>query len=141
MILQKVLLAYDGSADSQKASEWLLNFAKQVPVETVVVNVFDSEFENDADSWAKIQDVIEAYRQRMEDALAKVANTFSDNGLPATTAILEGHPASKIIQYAVRESCGSDRMRYAGPGRFRITAAWQRGPPIGDSFICAGPWL
>ncbi|MDR3564328.1 MAG: universal stress protein [Negativicutes bacterium] len=112
MVFKKVLLAYDESADSQKASEWLLNFAKQIPVETVVANVFDSIFENDADSWAKIQDAVEAYRQKMEDALTTVANTFSANGLKATTVILEGHPAFQIIQYAVGEHvdlivCGS----------------------------------
>ncbi|MBP1763637.1 MAG: UspA protein [Firmicutes bacterium] len=103
MALKKVLLAYDGSEDSQKASEWLLNFAKQTPVETVVVNVFDAAFANDADFWAKIQDAIEEYRQRMEDILTTVADTFSANGLTATTAILEGHVASEIIYYAVKE--------------------------------------
>jgi nucleotide-binding universal stress UspA family protein len=103
MALKKVLLAYDGSEDSQKAAEWLLNFAKQTPVETVVVNVFDSAFANDADFWAKIQDAIEEYRQRMEDILTTVADAFSANGLTAATVILEGHVASAIIQYAVRE--------------------------------------
>ncbi|MBP2667457.1 MAG: UspA protein [Firmicutes bacterium] len=103
MALKKVLLAYDGSADSQKASEWLLDFAKQTPVETVVVNVFDSAFANDADFWAKIQDAIEEYRQRMEDVLTTVADTFSANGLTAATVILEGNVASEIIYYAVKE--------------------------------------
>ncbi len=103
-MVKKVLLAYDGSADSRKAAEWLLDFAKQLSIETVIVNVFDSEFENDADFWAKIQSAIEAYRQKTEDALATVARTFSQNGFPAKTVILEGQVSVEIIRYAAREN-------------------------------------
>jgi len=99
MGLSKVLLAYDGSENSQKALEWLLNFAQQTTVQTIIIKVL--EFPVDLDS--VMEAGAKSLRKSLMDQLEKVAGTFTEKGLSAKKIVLEGEPASQLIQYAKKE--------------------------------------
>ena len=115
MALKKVLLAFDGSEDSKKALRWLLDFAKQTPVEIVVVSAIELIFPGDYDFAVGVLAAAETLRKNTKDDLLNAAKVFSDNNLLVSTVILEGNPASEIIQYASKEQvdliiCGTRGM-------------------------------
>jgi nucleotide-binding universal stress UspA family protein len=99
MALTKVLLAYDGSEYSQKALEWLMCFAGQTAILTVIVKVFDLPADWDSGMGAGVKSI----RKNLKDQLEKIAFTFTEKGLSAKTTVLEGDPASQLIQYAKKE--------------------------------------
>jgi len=99
MALTKVLLAYDGSENSQKALEWVLNFGQQTSILTVIVKVF--ELPDDMETG--MEGSIKSIHKGLKEQLEKLALIFIEKGLSAKTVILEGDPAAKLIQYAERE--------------------------------------
>lgn len=108
MALTKVFLAYDGSEESQKVLEWLLNCAQQMTILTVIVGVIELPYDLGIELEAEINFV----RKNQKDRLKKVVLTFAEKGLLTTTTFLEGDPASQLIQYTAKERvdmiiCGS----------------------------------
>ena len=114
MALTKVLLAYDGSEQSQKALEWLQNFAQQTTILTVIVRVLELPYDFEIVTEAEVN----AIRKSRKELLEKVALTFTEKGLSAKTTVLEGDPASQLIQYAAEEGADLIICGYRGLGGF-----------------------
>lgn len=99
MALTKVLLAYDGSENSQKALEWLLDYVPQTTILTVIVKVL--ELPNLLGDGMMV--AVKALRKNLKEQLATAAQVFTERGLSAKPVVLEGDPASQLIQYAEKE--------------------------------------
>ena len=93
MALKKVLLAYDGSSNSEQDVEWGLDFVRHTPIETVIVKVIEFQSESEFAPGA----------QNSKTILAKIAQAFSDRDVSATTTIITGDPASSLRRYAEKE--------------------------------------
>ncbi len=111
--MKKVLLAYDGSAGSGKALAWLADFAKQTPLEIVVVNVFHFPDTQWSDYLATgTQRALDILVRRAEAVLEEAEKLFTERGVAVKTIFLDGAPAVEIIRYSSAESidlivCGS----------------------------------
>ena len=111
MALKKVLLAYDGSENSRKALEWLLNFAPQTTILTVIVKVL--EFPGYIESG--LDEVVKLMRENQEEQMEKLTEVFTQKELAAKTIVLDGDPAARLIEYATKERvdlviCGTRGM-------------------------------
>jgi nucleotide-binding universal stress UspA family protein len=103
LVLKKVLFAFDGSKDSEKALTWLVDFAKQTPVKIVMLGVVENLPDGSYEFVTTFHAAAEALRQQTEDNLKKAAKFFSDHSITVTTVIREGNPASEILDYASKE--------------------------------------
>lgn len=99
MALTKVILAYDGSEYSQKALEWLMNFAEQTTILTVIVKVLELPYDLESGMEAGVKSI----RKGLKEQLEKVVFAFTEKGISAKAILLEGEAASQLIKYAKKE--------------------------------------
>ena len=99
MTLTKILLAYDGSEHSQKALEWLQKFAEPTTILIVIATVL--EFPADLEIGMGI--AVKSIRKSLKARLGNIEQVLIESGLSAKTIVLQGDPASQLIQCAAKE--------------------------------------
>jgi nucleotide-binding universal stress UspA family protein len=99
-MLQKILLAFDGSEDSMKAADYALQLAKINNAQIEIVYVRESVTSY---SSRVVYDAVEMEKELIEDAeeiIAKGAAKFQDADVMYTTKIITGDPADAICEEA-----------------------------------------
>jgi nucleotide-binding universal stress UspA family protein len=99
-MLQKILLAFDGSKDSMKAADYALKIAKANNAQIEIVFVRESVTSH---SSRVIYDTAEMEKELIENAekiIAQGVAKFKDSGVMYTTKILTGDPAEAICDEA-----------------------------------------
>lgn len=117
MDMEKILLAYDGSAGSQKALVWAVDLAVRLGSAVVAVSVvkppeFSSSID-EVDEW--YADGEKQYRPLLQEAAAY----GEERGISLQTEMLKGHPAESLMRYAL--DCKADLivMGTRGMGGFK----------------------
>lgn len=99
---KKIVVAYDGSADSKKAVEMAVDLAKNMPAKVVIVSAYDVPTalidEGRYTVFAK------DFEAACEEKLAEVQKHCAERGVNADTFVLQGNPADEIIKYAQEEA-------------------------------------
>lgn len=102
-MIQRILLAYDGSEASAKASDLALDLARRYGARMTVLSVArPPEFGDDVETEAVIENS-RAYHQRVLDGLRARA---AASGVEAAFVVEVGHPTEQII--AAAERTGAD---------------------------------
>ena len=101
MDIKKLVIAYDGSAGSQKALAWGVDLAAKLNSDVVVVSVVKPpEFSSSID---EVDEFYADGERHVRPLLEKAAAYGETRGVSLRTEILKGHPAESIVRY------GADR--------------------------------
>ena len=96
-MLEKVLLATDGSNHSIKAAAAALEFAQKNSAAVEIIYVFPIIFHNPTEEYPMPQTNLKELAQKV---IEKTAVEFIEKGVPFTTRIENGEPAEKICAAA-----------------------------------------
>jgi nucleotide-binding universal stress UspA family protein len=115
-MINKILVAIDGSKESKKALKYSLELAKKFSAKIVMITViepvtfpilFYPEVEVPAVPTETLynysNELKENHQKMLNDALKKIKKFNSD--LKVTTKLVEGRPSDKIIEECNKEKC------------------------------------
>ena len=106
--IQKILVAYDGSAQSKEALDWAIDLSLMTKAQVMVVKVIEMMslremtdlYEGGAHAdllVAKIEEIQKADQKLLEEAINAVGQR---KGVAITTALLHGNVAAAIIEFS-----------------------------------------
>jgi nucleotide-binding universal stress UspA family protein len=98
-MIKKILVAYDGSAESHAAFLFGLDMAKKFEAELEVLSVV-RVLEPPED--VETRDNLERGREHYEKFFKHLRQEAKEQGLPIQTEVAIGHPAEQIIYWAER---------------------------------------
>nr|WP_245605557.1 universal stress protein [Thermicanus aegyptius] len=124
-LFKKILVAYDGSGPSKKALDVALGLVKEEPgTELYLVHIVKYE-PVPANVYGELAVAIsqtnfqEAARKHGEEILQEAIDIASKEGLHGHSALIEGDPASSIIEYANEKKVDLIVMGNRGLSPFR----------------------
>lgn len=97
MDVKSILVAYDGSRQSQKALDWALGIAAKTNAKVTTVTVIKPP---DFSPTGEVNEFMYDAEKYYQPLLDKVKKTGRDNGREINTVLLRGHPAESIVKYA-----------------------------------------
>lgn len=104
MALDKILVAYDGSAGSKKALSWALDLAGKLAIQTILAAVVTEPLgwsqETEPDILVKASEV---QRQQLAKLLQEATFQFEQKGFPVASTLVSGSPGDELIECAKRE--------------------------------------
>jgi nucleotide-binding universal stress UspA family protein len=96
-MMQKIIIAYDGSAPAKKAFEYAVNLAEKFSaVLTVLSIVRIPEVPDDVETEAIIEGATDSYLREFEPLKSRVAK----QNIPINFEVRVGHPADQIVSFA-----------------------------------------
>jgi nucleotide-binding universal stress UspA family protein len=96
-MINRILVAYDGSDPAKKAHDFALDFAQKCRAEVWVLSVArPPDFAEDVETEA----IIENSRKHHHRLLAQLKQQSAGTGLPVHFEVAVGHPAEQIIHHA-----------------------------------------
>ena len=106
--IRKILVAYDGSAQSKEALDWAIDLSLMTKAQVMVVKVIEMMslremtdlYEGGAHAdllVAKIEEIQKADQKLLEEAIYAVGKR---KGVAITTALLHGNVAAAIIEFS-----------------------------------------
>ena len=105
--MRKIVVAFDGSTQSQKALDWAIDLSLLAKAQVIVVKVTEmmdlSEMSALYESGAtealvgQIEELLEADRKLMQETIVAIGER---RGVVLTTALLHGNVAAAIIDFA-----------------------------------------
>lgn len=102
-MIQKILIAYDGSDSAETAFDFALDLAGKYSAELHVLAVVrPPDFDAEVETEAVIENSLRHFNQLLQPLKAKV------EGLKAHFEVMVGHPAERIVLYA--EDRGIDHI-------------------------------
>lgn len=117
MEIKKIVVAYDGSAESERALNWAIDLAGKLRSDIVVVSVVKPpEF---SPTISEIEEFYEDGEKHFRPLLNKVEETVNSLNITLRTEILRGHPAESIVRYAFDRRADLVVMGTRGTGGFK----------------------
>lgn len=105
--MRKIVVAFDGSTQSQKALDWAIDLSLLAKAQVIVVKVTEmmdlSEMSELYEAGAtealvkEIEELLEADRKLMQETIVAIGER---RGVVLTTALLHGNVAAAIIDFA-----------------------------------------
>ena len=106
--IKKILVAYDGSAQSKEALDWAIDLSLMTKAQVMVVKVIEMMslremtdlYEGGAHAdllVSKIEEIQKADQKLLEEAITAVGQR---KGVAITTALLHGNVAAAIIEFS-----------------------------------------
>lgn len=100
MSIKKIVLAFDSSADSEKALQWTISFAKVNKAEVHIANVIESIYTASFEEAFNLTEINELSKNDIIGKTAKAEAIYKEHNIVSKVIILEGQPAEQIINYA-----------------------------------------
>lgn len=101
-MFKRILVAYDGSQHAKRALDVAADLAKKYGAKLYVVEVVDTATILGFAVGPVPPDLIDSMRERAKADLADAKAKAEAQGVAAETALLEGDPASSVIEYSER---------------------------------------
>lgn len=115
----KILVPVDGSDNSYKALEAALILSEKLGSNISVVNVMEQVPITHIESEKLLSELLEAYKKENQDILLKCTEIANQKGLTIKTFLLQGNPASAILDYNKKEKFDLVIMGSRGLGKFK----------------------
>lgn len=96
-MIAKILVAYDGSPQSQKAFDFGLNMATQYSASMTVISIARPP---EPPVMVELQAVLENTTEYFESHFAKMKDRADTEGIQVNFKVLVGHPAEQIVRQA-----------------------------------------
>ena len=115
---KKIVVAYDGSPDSEKALTLAATLAKALFANVVLVSVVDLTHQMN-DEVGNVEAALAVFRRGREHALEVGKAHAEALGVTANGVVLEGNPPEEIIKYAHEEKARMIVVGTRGRGGFQ----------------------
>ncbi|MGB8767803.1 MAG: universal stress protein [Nitrososphaeraceae archaeon] len=115
----KILVPVDGSDNSYKALEAALVLSEKLGSNISVVNVMEQVPITHIESEKLLSELLEAYKKENQEILSKCSDIARQKGITIKTLLLQGNPASVILDYCKKENFDLVIMGSRGMGKFK----------------------
>jgi len=117
-MIKKILVAFDGSQQAEKAFDYALEFARLCPVAAPEITVISVAQPPEPIDIVEMDAVIDNATQHYEELFKKLREKAQENSIEIRTYVAVGHPADQIMKYAVDNK--SDIVIMGQRGKSRI---------------------
>lgn len=114
-----VLVPVDGSDNSYRALDAALLLSEKLGSNITVLNVMEQVPITRIESEKLLSELLEAYKEENQEILSKCSKIATEKGLSIKTLLLQGNPASIILDYSKEEKFDLVIMGSRGMGKFK----------------------
>ena len=114
-----ILVPVDGSDNSYRALDAALLFSEKLGSNITAVHVMEQVPITHIGSEKLLSEFLEAYKKENQDILSKCSEIATQKGLTIKTLLLQGNPASVILDYSKQEKFDLLIMGSRGIGKFK----------------------
>lgn len=114
-----VLVPVDGSDNSYRALDAALLLSEKLGSNITVLNVMEQVPITHVESEKLLGELLEAYKKENQEILSKCSKIATEKGLSIKTRLLQGNPASVILDYSKKEKVDLVVMGSRGMGKFK----------------------
>ncbi|HEY7227509.1 MAG TPA: universal stress protein [Nitrososphaeraceae archaeon] len=114
-----ILVPVDGSDNSYRALDAALLLSEKLGSNVTVIHVMEEVPITHIGSEKLLKEFLEAYRKENQDILSKCSEIATQKGLTINTFLLEGNPASAILNFSKKEKFDLVIMGRRGLGKFK----------------------
>lgn len=114
-----ILVPVDGSDNSYRALDAALLLSEKLGSNISVVHVMEQVPITHIGSEKLLSEFLEAYKKENQDILSKCSEIATQKGLTIKTLLLQGNPASVILDYSKQEKFDLLIMGSRGMGKFK----------------------
>jgi nucleotide-binding universal stress UspA family protein len=118
-VFTSILVPIDGSDNSYRALDSALLLSEKLGTNITVVNVLEQVPITHIESEKLLSELLEAYRKENQEILSKCSKIATEKGLSIKTILLQGNPASIILDYRKKEKFDLLIMGSRGLGKFK----------------------
>jgi nucleotide-binding universal stress UspA family protein len=118
-LFTNILVPVDGSDNSYRALDAALILSEKLGSSITVIHVMEQFPITHIGSEKLLSEVLEAYKKENQDILSKCTEIAIQKGLTIKTLLLEGNPASLILDYSKKEKFDLLIMGSRGLGKFK----------------------
>ncbi len=114
-----ILVPVDGSDNSYRALDTALLLSEKLGSNITVIHVMEEVPITHIGSEKMLNELLEAYKKENQDILLKCSEIANQKGLTVKTFLIEGNPASAILDYNKKEKFDLVIMGSRGLGKFK----------------------
>lgn len=114
-----ILVPVDGSDNSYRALDAALLFSEKLGSNITAVHIMEQVPITHIGSEKLLSEFLEAYKKENQDILSKCSEIATQKGLTIKTLLLQGNPASVILDYSKQEKFDLLIMGSRGMGKFK----------------------
>jgi nucleotide-binding universal stress UspA family protein len=118
-LFTNLLVPVDGSDNSYRALDAALVLSEKLGSNITVIHVMEEIPITHIGSEKLLNELLEAYKKENQDILLKCSEIASEKGLTINTFLLQGNPASVILDYSKKEKFDIVIMGSRGIGKFK----------------------
>lgn len=123
-MLKRILVAFDGSEQSRKAFDFVLEFSRYCAGASLDITVLSVAQPPEPIDIVEMDAIIESATQHYEELFIGLREKAKENSIDIKTEIVIGHPADQIIKFATEKK--SDMIVVGQRGKSKI-ANWLLG--------------
>lgn len=114
-----ILVPIDGSDNSYRALDAALLLSEKLGSNITVIHVMEEVPITHIGSEKMLNELLKAYKKENQDILLKCTEIANQKGLTIKTLLLQGNPASAILDYNKKEKFDLVIMGSRGLGKFK----------------------
>jgi len=118
-LFTNLLVPVDGSDNSYRALDSALLLSEKLGSNITVIHVMEEVPITHIGSEKMLNELLEAYKKENQDILLKCSEIANQKGLTVKTFLIEGNPASAILDYNKKEKFDLVIMGSRGLGKFK----------------------
>jgi nucleotide-binding universal stress UspA family protein len=118
-LFTNILVPIDGSDNSYRALDAALLLSEKLGSNITVIHVMEEVPITHIGSEKMLNELLEAYKKENQDILLKCSEIANQKGLTVKTFLIQGNPASAILDYNKKEKFDLVIMGSRGLGKFK----------------------
>jgi nucleotide-binding universal stress UspA family protein len=118
-LFANILVPVDGSDNSYRALDAALLLSEKLGSNITVIHVMEQVPITHIGSEKLLSEFLQAYKKESQDILSKCSEIATQKGLTINTLLLEGNPASAILDFSKKEKFDLLIMGRRGLGKFK----------------------
>lgn len=118
-MFKNILVPVDGSDNSYRALDAALLLSEKLGSNITVIHVMEQVPITHIGSEKLLNEFLESYKKENQEILSKCSEIATQKGLTINTFLLEGNPASEILNFSKKEKFDLLIMGRRGLGKFK----------------------
>ena len=114
-----ILVPVDGSDNSYRALDAALLLSEKLGSNITVIHVMEQVPITHIGSEKQLNEFLQAYKKENQEILSKCSEIATQKGLTINTFLVEGNPASEILNFSKKEKFDLLIMGRRGLGKFK----------------------
>jgi len=118
-LFTNILVPVDGSDNSYRALDAALLLSEKLGSNITVIHVMEQVPITHIGSEKQLNEFLQAYKKENQEILSKCSEIATQKGLTINTFLVEGNPASEILNFSKKEKFDLLIMGRRGLGKFK----------------------